>query len=129
VNAVADARPGKSSVVNELQKAIILSRGMFIAGKFERHRPDIPYATLAQAFQTLVRQILGKSEDEVDFWRKEIRQAIAPNGQLIANFIPELELIIGRQSPVSELPPQETQNRVQTVFRRFFASLLRKNIR
>jgi serine/threonine protein kinase len=102
---------GKSSVVNELQKAIVLSRGIFIAGKFERHRRDIPFVTLAQAFQTLVRQILGKSEDEVDLWRKEIRQAVAPNGQLIANFIPELELIIGRQPPVPELPPQETQNR------------------
>ena len=52
---------GKSSVVNELQKAIVSSRGIFIAGKFERHRRDIPYATLAQAFQTLVRQILGKT--------------------------------------------------------------------
>jgi PAS domain S-box-containing protein len=110
---------GKSSVVNELQKAIVLSRGMFIAGKFERHRRDIPFVTLAQAFQTLVRQILGKSEDEVDLWQKEIRQAVAPNGKLIANFIPELELIIGRQPPVPELPPQETQNRLQTVFRRF----------
>ena len=29
---------GKSSVVNELQKAIVLPRGIFIAGKFDQHR-------------------------------------------------------------------------------------------
>ena len=117
---------GKSSVVNELQKAIVSPRGIFIAGKFDQHRRDIPYATLAQAFQTLVRQILGKSEDEVDHWRKDIRQAVGPNGQLIANLIPELELIIGKQPPVPELPPQETQNRFQAVFRRFLCVFAQK---
>jgi len=52
---------GKSAVVNELQKAIVLPRGFFIAGKFDKHKSDIPYSTLAQAFQILIRQILGKS--------------------------------------------------------------------
>jgi len=117
---------GKSSVVNELQKAIVLPRGIFIAGKFDQHRRDVPYATLAQAFQTLVRQILGKSEDEVDRWRKGIREAVGPNGQLITNLIPELELIIGKQPPVPELPPQETQNRFQAVFRRFLCVFAQK---
>jgi len=117
---------GKSSVVNELQKAIVLPRGIFIAGKFDQHRRDIPYATLAQAFQTLVRQILGKSEDEVDHWREDIRQALGSNGQLVTNLIPELELIIGKQPPVPELPPQETQNRFQAVFRRFLCVFAQK---
>jgi PAS domain S-box-containing protein len=117
---------GKSSVVNELQKAIVPPRGIFIGGKFDRHRRDIPYATLAQAFQTLVRQILGKSEDQVDHWRTEIRQAVGPNGQLIANLIPELELIIGKQPPFPELPPEETQNRFQAVFRRFLCVFAQK---
>ncbi|HME34472.1 MAG TPA: AAA family ATPase, partial [Candidatus Sulfotelmatobacter sp.] len=117
---------GKSSVVNELQKAIVLPRGLFIAGKFDQHKRDIPYATLAQGFQTLVRQILGKSEEEVDHWRNALRQAVEPSGQLIANLIPEIELIIGKQPPVPELPPQETQNRFQSLFRRFLCVFARK---
>jgi PAS domain S-box-containing protein len=110
---------GKSSVVNELQKAIVLPRGIFIAGKFDQHKRDIPYATLAQAFQNLVRQLLGKSEGEVAAWRKAIQEAMGPNGQLVVNLIPELELVIGKQPPVPELGPQETQNRFQAVFTRF----------
>jgi PAS domain S-box-containing protein len=117
---------GKSSVVNELQKEIVAPRGIFIAGKFDQHRRDIPYATLAQAFQTLVRQILGKSEDQLNHWRKDIWQAVGPNGQLIANLIPELELIIGKQPPGQELPPQETQNRFQAVLRRFLCVFAQK---
>jgi serine/threonine protein kinase len=60
---------GKSSVVNELHKVLVLQRGLFAAGKFEQYKRDIPYATLAQALRTLVRQILVKSEAEVERWR------------------------------------------------------------
>ncbi len=59
---------GKSSVVNELHKVLVPPRGLFAAGKFDQYKRDIPYATLAQALRTLVRQILSKSEAEVDQW-------------------------------------------------------------
>jgi len=51
---------GKSSVVNELQPVLVPPRGVFAAGKFDQYKRDIPYATLAQAFQRLVRSLLGK---------------------------------------------------------------------
>jgi len=88
---------GKSSVVNELQKVLVSSRGLFAAGKFDQFKRDVPYATLAEAFQTLVRQILVKSELDVAGWRQALMEALGPNGQLIVNLIPELEFIIGRQ--------------------------------
>src|SRR3982074_2252943 len=60
---------GKSSVVHELHKAIVLPRGIFISEKFDQYKRDIPYATLAQAFRTLIRQILSESEARVHGWR------------------------------------------------------------
>ncbi len=51
---------GKSSLVNELHKALVPPRGLFASGKFDQYKRDIPYATLAQAFQSLVRQLLSK---------------------------------------------------------------------
>jgi PAS domain S-box-containing protein len=110
---------GKSSVVNELHKALVPPRGLFASGKFDQYKRDIPYATLAQAFQTLVRQILAKSEPEVAQWRGALQDALGPNGQLIVNLIPELEFVIGKQPPVPDLTPQDAQNRFQMVFRRF----------
>jgi PAS domain S-box-containing protein len=110
---------GKSSVVNELHKALLPPRGLFASGKFDQYKRDIPYATLAQAFQTLIRQILAKSEAEVASWRDTLSEAIGPNGQLIVNLIPEVEFVIGKQPPVPDLPPQDAQNRFQMVFRRF----------
>jgi predicted ATPase len=117
---------GKSAVVKELQKAFVLLRGVFIAGKFDQRKQDIPYGTLGQMFQTLVHQILGKSEEELKHWRDAIRKAIEPNGQLIINLIPQLELVIGSQPPVPELPAQETRRRFQAVFGRFLGVFARK---
>jgi predicted ATPase len=117
---------GKSSVVNELHKALVPSRGLFASGKFDQYKRDIPYATLAQAFQALIRQILVKSEAEVARWRSALAEAVGPNGQLIVNLIPELEFILGKQPPVAELPPRDAQNRFQLVFRRFLGAFARK---
>ncbi len=116
---------GKSSVVNELHKVIVPVRGRFAAGKFDQYRRDIPYATLAQAFQSLIRQILAESQAELEHWRKVLVDAVGPSGQLIADLIPELEFIIGKQPSVPDLPPQDARNRFQLVFRRFVGAFAR----
>ena len=113
---------GKSFVVNELHKVLVPPRGLFAAGKFDQYKRDIPYATLAQAFETLVRQILVKSEADVDQWRRALAEAVGPSGQLIADLIPEVEFIIGKQPPVPDLPPRDAQHRFQLVFRRFLGA-------
>jgi PAS domain S-box-containing protein len=117
---------GKSSVVHELHKAIVRPRGIFISGKFDQYKRDIPYATLAQAFRNLIRQILSQSEAEVDAWRNAMRNALGPNGQLIVSLIPELEFIIGQQPPVAELPATDAESRFHMVFRSFLDVFARK---
>ncbi|MDB5042466.1 MAG: histidine kinase [Candidatus Eremiobacteraeota bacterium] len=116
---------GKSAVVNELHKALVPPRGLFAAGKFDQYKRNVPYATLSQAFQTLVRQILCKSEEEVSQWRDALREALGVNGQLIVNLIPELELVIEKQPLVADLPPQDAQRRFQRVFRQFLGVFAR----
>jgi predicted ATPase len=48
---------GKSAVVNELHKALVPPRRLFASGKFDQYKRDIPYSTLVQAFQSLVRSL------------------------------------------------------------------------
>lgn len=116
---------GKSSVVNELHKPLVPPRGLFASGKFDQYKRNIPYATLAQAFQSLLRPLLTKNEAELSKWRDALREAVGPNGQLIVDLVPELKLIIGEQPPVPELPPQDAQGRFQLVFRRFISVFAR----
>src|SRR6266700_2296323 len=110
---------GKSSVVNELHKVLVPPRGLFASGKFDQYKRDIPYATLAQGFQSLVRYLLGKSDAELSGWRDALAEALGPNGRLMIDLVPELKVIIGEQPPVPELPPQDARRRFQVVFRRF----------
>src|SRR5262249_4514575 len=112
---------GKSAVVNELHKALVPPHGLFASGKFDQYKRDIPYATLAQAFQSLIRPLLSKSEEELSKWRDALQDGLDPNGQLIVDLVPELKLIIGEQPPVPEVPPQDAQGRFQLVFRRFIS--------
>jgi predicted ATPase/signal transduction histidine kinase len=108
---------GKSSIVNELHKALVPSRGLFAAGKFDQYKRDIPYATLAQALQGLVRQLLSKSDEELAIWRSELLAALGPNGQLMVSLIPELALVIGDQPPIPFVEPQDAGARFHRVFR------------
>jgi PAS domain S-box-containing protein len=117
---------GKSSMVNELHKLLVPPRGLFASGKFNQYKRDIPYATVGQAFQSLVRSLLGQSEVKLGRWRDSLSEALGPNGQLIVNLVPELELVIGKQPPVPDLPPQDTKNRFQIVFRRFLGVFAQK---
>jgi PAS domain S-box-containing protein len=117
---------GKSSVVNELQPVLVPPRGLFASGKFDQYKRDVPYSTLAQAFQSLIRQLLMKSETELDRWRCDLREMLGQNGQLIVDLVPELKLIIGEQSPVPEVPPQDAQRRFQQVIRRFIGVFARR---
>jgi len=112
---------GKSSVVNELHKPLVRPRGLFALGKFDQYKRDIPYSTLVQAFQSLVRPLLSKSDAELSRWRNEIMAALGPNGRLMTDLIPELTLVIGEQPPVPELEAQQAQRRFQLVFRRFLS--------
>lgn len=116
---------GKSSVVNELHKVLVPPRGLFASGKFDQYKRDIPYSTLVQAFQDLVRTLLGKSDEVLAGWRSALLEALGPNARLMSDLIPELKLIIGEPAPVPELEPQQAQRRFLLVFRRFIGVFAR----
>ncbi|WOD13907.1 PAS domain S-box protein [Paraburkholderia kirstenboschensis] len=110
---------GKSSLVNELHPVLVPPRALFAAGKFDQYKRDIPYSTLAQAFRSLLRPLLGKSEAELATWRDALREALGPNAGLVVDLVPEVAHMIGQPAPVPELPPQDAQRRFQLTFRRF----------
>ena len=116
---------GKSSVVNELQPVLVPPRGLFASGKFDQYKRDIPYSTLAQAFQSLIRPLLGRSETDLAPWRDALWEALGSNAGLIADLVPEVKLIIGEPPAVPELPPQDAQRRFQLVFRQFLGVFAR----
>jgi predicted ATPase/signal transduction histidine kinase len=110
---------GKSVLVSEIYKPITEKRGYFIAGKFDQFQRNIPYSAFVSAFRKLVRQLLTESETQLQKWRQHLLLALGDSGQIIIDVIPEVELIVGKQSAVLELSPTEAQNRFNLVFQNF----------
>jgi PAS domain S-box-containing protein len=113
---------GKSALVRELLRSIEHARGTFLSGKFEIHQRDIPYSTIAQAFRGVLRDILGGGEERLAEWRARLTQLLGPNGRLIADIIPETELLLGPQAPIAPLPPLEAELRFRLVLQTFIAA-------
>ncbi len=117
---------GKSSLVAEIHKPNTRLRGYFTEGKFDQFQRSLPYSAIASAFQGLVRQLLTESSSQLEQWREKLRRAFGANGQVIIDVIPEVELIVGKQPPVPELGPTESQNRFNLVFSKFIRALCAK---
>ena len=114
---------GKTSIVKEIYKPITARNGYFVSGKFDQFHRDIPYKAVVETFQELIRQILTESDTLLDQWREKLLAALGPNGQIIIDVIPNVELIIGPQPPVPKLEPFATQNRFSLVFQNFIQAL------
>ena len=113
---------GKTVLINEMNRPVATRKGHFLTGKFEQFRPEGPYSAFIQAFQGLVRQVLTEGEENITYWRKKLIAFLGPNGRVITEVIPEVELIIGPQPDVAPLGPEESQHRFAIVFKNFVAA-------
>jgi diguanylate cyclase (GGDEF)-like protein len=110
---------GKSAVVNEVQKPIVARRGCFLAGKFDQFQRDVPYASLIQAFQGLVSQLLGEPEDVLREWAGKLRSVLGSGLGVMVELIPQLALIVGPTEAAPVLEPEQARQRLSRVFPRF----------
>jgi diguanylate cyclase (GGDEF)-like protein len=110
---------GKSALIHEIYRQILVHQGYFVSGKCDRLKRDRPYGALAQAFQALMRQILNEDSARTARWRHKLSQALGPNGQVITEIIPDVELLVGEQPALPELSAEETEHRFHYVFGRF----------
>jgi serine/threonine protein kinase len=117
---------GKSALVNEIHKPIVQKYGYFISGKFDQFQRNIPYFSLIQAFQELIRQLLTENQIQLHAWKKKLVAALETNGQVIINVIPEVELIIGKQPSLPQLSPTESRNRFNLVLQKFLGVFAKK---
>ncbi|MBD1865720.1 AAA family ATPase, partial [Cyanobacteria bacterium FACHB-471] len=117
---------GKTALVQELHKPITANQGYFISGKFDQFGRNIPYSAIVNALQKLVQQLLSEPDEQVKVWRSRLLTALGSNGQIIIDVIPEVELIIGKQSPIPEVGATEAQNRFNLTFQRFVRAFCAK---
>lgn len=117
---------GKSALVNETSRSITKEQGYFVSIKFEHSQSNSPYYAVVCAFREVIGQLLTESEEKLQQWRKKIREALGINCQVIIDFIPEVELIIGKQQISLGLGRKELEDSLSLIFQKFIQLLASK---
>jgi len=109
---------GKTALVRELFAPLTERRGFFLSGKFEQFRRT-PFAAVVAAFRGLIIELLGEEVGRLERLRNDLVAAIGPNGRVLTDVIPQLQLIIGVQPAVQEIGAAATVARFTAVFAEF----------
>ena len=70
-----------------------------------------------------MRELLREPPEVLAALRARLRQAIAPNGRVLTETLPDLEALIGEPPPAAEAGPVEAENRFHLVFAAFVRAL------
>ncbi|HNY66576.1 MAG TPA: AAA family ATPase [Deltaproteobacteria bacterium] len=115
---------GKSSLVREIHKPVVEQGAHFISLKNDQYtNQDIPHSSLVQAFRKIFWQMTAEGPEVISIWKQKLAEKLGSNGKVIAETIPELELIAGVQPAVPDLQPGEALKRFNTVFLKLVSCL------
>ena len=114
-----EAGIGKSSVIHEIQKPIVMKQGFFVSGRCGRFKKETPYDPFITVGKALVNQILIEPEFKVAIWKAELKKALGSNGKLVCDLIPELENLLGPQVEPDSVKKEGALLRFQRTYRKF----------
>ncbi|MBK9735517.1 MAG: AAA family ATPase [Saprospiraceae bacterium] len=106
---------GKSVLVKQFQKNVLEGRGIFMAGKFDQYKKNIPYFAFIGAFDERIKSILSESDEMIAEWKTNFLTALGSNASLVTEVVPDLEMITGKLPPTPKLQPAEQEFRFRMV--------------
>lgn len=117
---------GKTSLIREIHQDIVLKHGYFIEGKFNKFSSNSPYSGLIDAIRLLTQSLLSENKETLKSISTRIKKLLPASGQLLIDFIPEIEYIIGKQAPIENLSAEERLNRFSLSFVKFIQAIANK---
>lgn len=118
---------GKTALVKELSKTVVCKKGFAVTGRFEQAQQHIPLSAISMAIKVFINQLLKEKDENLAFYKTKIMEALSVNGQVLVDVIPELELIIGKQVPVTKLEGEENRARLVQFMLRLIQVLSQKD--
>ncbi len=103
---------GKTALVYELQRPVLLAHGRFFHGKFEQFQHDRSFLAPYQCLRQLCQVLLAEPEAAIAHWREQILAGLGPDAAALYEVLPDLELLLGPCPPAPKLGPIETQVRL-----------------
>jgi len=107
---------GKTILAEELRSSFQTQNDYFITGTFFK---ETIFGPILGALQDYIRQLLTKDSNQIERWKKRLKQALKNEGKVITDVLPEVENLIGPQPMLQVLSPSETAARFNRVVRTF----------
>lgn len=117
---------GKTALAKEVIKFAMETDCNVVSGKFETSQHQIPFSGLILALTELMHNLLKEKEEVLAGYRQELLTELGANAQVLIDYIPELEFIIGKQPTVQKLSGEEAKNRLLQVLIQFLQVFAKK---
>ncbi len=102
---------GKTALVNEIHKPLLKQKGYFISGKFDQFKTHLPFSAFSSAFSELIKYLLVEPDNKLENLNQELKNTLGLDTNVLAELVPEIELILGPQEAAAELNPTESKYR------------------
>jgi len=116
------AGAGKSALAEWLTRREAQGHQRFATGKSDQLQRDIPYAPVVQAIASLTLALLGEDDDALARVRERWLDGLLGQGRAVAELVPEVEHVLGRTSPLPEVPARQAQARIESAILRTFTA-------
>ncbi|WP_437282881.1 AAA family ATPase [Sorangium sp. So ce375] len=119
---------GKTALVRTVYRDIARAgRGLLISGKHDQLARSTPYAAMARAFGALMQQWLASPKPTLTAWQERIRADVGDNARLIADVVPELDLVMGKLAPVPPVHGEQVLARQKLTWLSFVRAVTTPN--
>ena len=113
---------GKTALIRELADPATRPDGYLASGKFDQI-VRVPYGAFIQAFRSLLQQLLGEDEARLTEWRTRLADSLGAGAAVLAEVVPEIEVLLGPQPTPPQLGPSEARNRFRLAVQHFVRTL------
>jgi predicted ATPase/signal transduction histidine kinase/tRNA A-37 threonylcarbamoyl transferase component Bud32 len=113
---------GKTALTSVLEAPVVGNGGQLVRGRFDASR-ELPYSAFVEILTGLIEQLLTESDASLTRARARVRDGLGSLAPVACEFVPALELVIGKQEPAAELGPVEARNRLQIAVERLLDAL------
>ncbi|WP_019534091.1 AAA family ATPase [Paenibacillus ginsengihumi] len=117
---------GKTRLIQEFQKSFQSGKGLFVSGKFDQYKRDVPFQAVLQMMSELLSYLLTLPENRLRHWQHAFADALGTSGQVLIDLLPELAQVLGPQQQLGKLPPAEKQHRLTQAILQFLSVFVSK---
>jgi predicted ATPase/signal transduction histidine kinase len=88
---------GKTALINVALKPLLRESGYFLTGKFNELRQPYPLDGWLDAIRKIIPQWLSETNAQIQVWRERINRHLGQEVALLAEYLPELEWVLGER--------------------------------